>query len=192
MSLKNLNIVFGITGAISTFPIMINKIKELQNLGANIYPVMSYYARRLSMHIEKDKHYIEQIEKITNKTIIFKIDQVKSLMDKVNSNAMIVAPTTGNTIAKISNSISDTSVTYAVKCHTKNKLPVVLSINADDGLGSNASNIGLLINRKDIFIVPFRQPNPITKPCYISSDSDLIVQTLESALNNEQLEPILL
>ncbi len=192
MSLKNLNIVFGITGAISTFPIIINKIKELKSLGANIYPVMSYYAYKLSVHLEADKHYIEQIEKITGKKIIFKIEQVKSLIDKLNSAAMIVAPTTGNTIAKISNSISDTSVTYAVKCHTKKKLPVILSINADDGLSSNASNIGLLINRKNIFLVPFRQPNPITKPCYISSDCNLIVQTLKTALNNEQLEPVLL
>lgn len=192
MNFKDLNIVFGITGAISTFPIIIKKIKDLKKLGVNIYPVMSYYAYNLSIHLEEEKHYIEQIKEITNKKVIFKIEQVKSLMDKINSDAMIIAPTTGNTIAKISNSISDTSITYAFKCHIKRKLPVTLSINADDGLSSNACNIGLLLNRKNVYIVPFRQSNPITKPYSISSDPNLIINTLKHSLVNEQLEPVIL
>ena len=105
---------------------------------------------------------------------------------------MIIAPTTGNTLAKLANSISDTTVTFATKQHLKNKKPLVLSINAIDGLSSNACNIGTLLNRKHIFIVPFRQTNPITKPYSISSDNELLVKTTILALENEQLEPILI
>lgn len=153
---------------------------------------MSYYAYNLNTRfLDKDK-YIKQIEDVSENTIIHNMSDVELFFKKVKSDVMIIAPTTGNTLAKLANSISDTTVTFATKQHLKNKKPLVLSINAIDGLSSNACNIGTLLNRKHIFIVPFRQTNPITKPYSISSDNELLVKTTILSLENEQLEPLLI
>ena len=151
---------------------------------------MSYYSYYICKKV--DNKYIEKIEEITNKKIIHTIEDSRVLPKKINSDLMIIAPTTGNTIAKIANSISDTPITIAVKSHIKNKKPLVIFIYASDGLSSNACNIGTLLNRKHIFFVPFRQENPITKPYSISSDFNYIVKTTKLALKNEQIEPLLL
>lgn len=190
--LKDINIIFGITGAFSAFPTILPKIKELKTLGANIYPIMSYYAYNLNTRFLDKEKYINQIEDISENVIIHNMSDVELFFKKIKSDVMIVAPTTGNTLAKLANSISDTTVTFASKQHLKNKKPLVLSINAIDGLSSNACNIGTLLNRKHIFIVPFRQANPITKPYSISSDNELLVKTTLLSLENEQLEPLLI
>lgn len=151
---------------------------------------MSFYALYLSK--KTNNKYIEQIESITNKKVIYSMIDAENLSNKVNADIMIIAPTSGNTIAKLSNSITDTPVTIAAKTHIKNKKPLVLFIYTNDGLSSNACNIANLINRKHIFVVPFRQENPITKPYSISSDPEYIFKTITYALENEQIQPILL
>ncbi len=137
------------------------------------------------------KQNIINIESITNNKIIHTMEDADYITKKINAKIMIIAPTSGNTIAKLSNSISDTPVTLAAKNLLRNKKPLVLSINASDGLGANASNIGVLLNRKNVFFVPFRQTNPITKPDFICSDSSLIIKTSILALKNEQIQPLL-
>ena len=129
--IKNVNIIFGITGAFNTFPKIIEKIKELAISGANIYPIMSYYSYYICTKFYNK--YIEEIEKITKQKIIHTIRESESLPKKINSNIMIIAPTTGNTIAKLANSISDTSITIAVKSHIKDKKPLVIFIYTNDG-----------------------------------------------------------
>ena len=98
----------------------------------------------------------------------------------------------GNTIAKLANTIIDNAATMAVKSHLRNGSPVVIAISTNDGLSGSAENIGKLLNRNHYFFFPFRQDNPITKPRSLVFDSNSIVNTLEYALDNEQIEPILL
>ena len=98
----------------------------------------------------------------------------------------------GNTIAKLAGGIVDNAATMATKSHLRNGNPVVLAISTNDGLSGSAENIGKLLNRNHYFFVPFRQDNPITKPRSLVFDSNLIVKTLESALDKEQIQPILL
>lgn len=98
----------------------------------------------------------------------------------------------GNTISKLACDIIDTPATMAVKSHLRNDLPLVIAPATMNGLGSNAENIGKLLNRRNYFFVPFRQENPITKPRSIVFDSEYIIKTLEYALEGEQISPILL
>lgn len=98
----------------------------------------------------------------------------------------------GNTIAKLANGITDNAATMATKSHLRNGNPVVIAISTNDGLSGSAENIGKLLNRNNYFFVPFRQDNPITKPRSLVFDSNLIIKTLEYALDGEQIEPILL
>ena len=98
----------------------------------------------------------------------------------------------GNTIAKLANGIIDNTATMAVKSHLRNGNPVVIAISTNDGLSGSAENKGALLNRNHYFFVPFRQDNPITKPRSLVFDSNYIINTLEEALENKQIQPILL
>ena len=98
----------------------------------------------------------------------------------------------GNTIAKLANGIIDNTATMAVKSHLRNGNPVVIAISTNDGLSGSAVYLGALLNRNHYFFVPFRQDNPITKPRSLVFDSNYIINTLEEALENKQIQPILL
>jgi len=126
------------------------------------------------------------------KEIIHTIQAAEAIGPKNMTDIMIVAPATGNTMAKLANDIIDTPATMAVKSHLRNDLPVVIAPSTNNGLGANAKNIGNLLNKTNYYFVPFRQDNPITKPRSIVFDSHLIIKTLERALDREQIQPILI
>lgn len=108
------------------------------------------------------------------------------------TDIMIIVPATGNTMAKLANDIIDTPATMAAKSHLRNNLPLVIAPSTNNGLGANAENIGKLLNKDNYYFVPFRQDNPITKPRSVVFDAQLVVKTLEAALDEEQIQPILL
>lgn len=97
----------------------------------------------------------------------------------------------GNTVAKLANSITDTPVLVAGRTHLKDCKPLVLGLCCKDGLSLNAENIGKLLNRKDLFFIPFGQDNPITKPYSICFDYKYLIKTIENALDKQQIQPIL-
>lgn len=105
---------------------------------------------------------------------------------------MIVAPATGNTIAKLAHGITDTPALMAIKSHLRNNNNLVIAISTNDALSGNSSNIGELQNRNNYYFVPYRQDNPITKPRSLVFDPKYIIPTLEYALDNEQIQPMIL
>ena len=192
MELKNKNIVFCLTGSFCNFKNTMLQMKELVKVKANVIPIMSYTAYKLDTKFGIAKDYIKQIEELTGKEIIHTITDTKQLEYKNITDIMIIAPCTGNSLAKLSNGICDSPVLLATKIHLTNNKPIVVGISTSDGLSSNAENIGRLLNKKDYFFVPFRQNNPITKPYSISFEPKYIKKTLEYALDKEQIQPILL
>jgi dipicolinate synthase subunit B len=107
-------------------------------------------------------------------------------------DALIIAPCTGNTLAKLAHSIADTPVTMAAKSHLRNGRPVVVAVSTNDGLAGAAENIGRLLARKHYYFVPFGQDDAQKKPTSLVADFALIPQTLEAALEGRQIQPILL
>ncbi len=105
---------------------------------------------------------------------------------------MVIAPCTGNTLAKLANSITDTAVLMAAKAQLRNLKPVVIAISTNDGLGLNAKNIGILISTKNIFLVPFGQDNPLSKANSLVARMDLLVPTIEKSLEGKQFQPVLI
>ena len=192
MELKDKNIVFGITGSFYTFKNTILQVKELVKEKVNIIPIMSYAAYNIDTKFGNAKYHIKEIEEITGNKIIHTIKDVEQLLLRNINDIMIIAPCTGNTIAKLSNGICDSPVLLASKLNFKRNNPLVIAPSTSDGLSTSAENIGRLLNRKDIFFVPFRQDNPITKPRSISFDPKYIKNTLKYALDREQIQPILL
>lgn len=192
MELKDKKIGFALTGGFATFKKIIPKIKEIKKLDADIIPIMSFNSYNLDTRFGIAKEFIEEIEEITKKSIIHTIQEAELIGVKKLTDVMIIAPCTGNTIAKLSCDIIDTPVTMAVKSHLRNNNPLVIAPSTTDGLGGNAENIGKLLNRKNYYFVPFRQDNPITKPRSIVFDVEYIIKTIEYALEGEQISPILI
>jgi len=123
---------------------------------------------------------------------MYAVSQVEPIGPKKLLDALVIAPCTGNTLAKLAHSIADTSVTMAAKSHLRNGRPILVAVSTNDALGGAAENIGKLLARKHYFFVPFRQDDPQNKPTSMVADFNLIPQALEAAMQGIQLQPILL
>lgn len=192
MSLKNVKIGFALTGSFCTFSKAIEQIENLVNLGAEVIPIMSYNSFNLDTKFGTASEHINKIKEITNKEIIYTIQEAEPIGPKKMTDIMIIAPCSGNTIAKLANGVTDTPVVMAAKSHLRNQRPLVIAISTNDALSGSAENIGKLLNRKNYYFVPFRQDNPITKPNSLVFDSNSIVETIEKALELEQIQPVIL
>lgn len=192
MKLEGKRVGFVLTGSFCTFHLVKEQMKNVLKEGAEVLPIMSDHSYELDTKFGKAKEHIEEIEKMTDRNIIHTIQEAEPIGPKNLTDILIIAPCSGNTIAKLANGIVDNAATMATKSHLRNGNPVVLAISTNDGLSGSAENIGKLLNRNNYFFVPFRQDNPITKPRSLVFDSNLIVKTLESALDKEQIQPILL
>ena len=192
MDLKDKKIGFTLTGSFCTFQKVIPKMKEIKKLGAEIIPIMSFNSYNLDTKFGKAKDFIEEIENITGKEIIHTIQGAEPIGPKKMTDIMIIAPCSGNTMAKLACDIIDTPATMAAKSHLRNNRPLVIALSTNNGLSGNAENIGKLLNRKNYYFVPFRQDNPITKPRSIVFDAEYIIKTIEYALDGEQISPILI
>lgn len=192
MELKNKKIGFAMTGSFCTFSKTIEELKKIAKTGAKVIPIMSYNSYNLDTRFGKASHFINEIESITGEKIIHTIQEAEPIGPKKMTDIMVIAPATGNTIAKLANGIIDGPVTMATKSHLRNNNPVVIAISTNDALSGSAENIGKLLNRKHYYFVPFRQDNPITKPRSLVYDFGYLQKTIEYALKNEQIEPIIL
>lgn len=190
--LKDKKIGFCMTGSFCTFKNVIPQIKKLVETGADVLPIMSFNSYNLDTKFGDAKDFIEEIEKITSHKIIHTIQDAEPIGPQKLTDIMVIVPCTGNTIAKLANGITDTPVLMATKSHLRNGNNVVIGISTNDGLSGSAANIGTLLNRNHYYFIPFRQDNPITKPRSIVFDPEYIVKTIEQALNQEQIQPILL
>ena len=192
MEVKGRKVGFVLTGSFCTFSKVIPIIKDLKKMGADILPIMSYNTYSFDTKFGKAKEFIDEIERICENKIIHTIQEAEPIGPKHLTDIMIVAPASGNTMAKLASDIIDTPALMAVKSHLRNNLPVVIAPSTNNGLAAAAINIGTLLNRKNYYFVPFKQDNPITKPRSVVFDSAYIIPTVEKALDNEQIEPILL
>ena len=192
MDLAEKKIGFALTGSHCTLAKVIPAIEELVDLGADVQPIFSEALRRDSTRFGTPKGWEEQIVGITGKNILTTIPEVEPIGPQKLLDILIVAPCTGNTVAKIANGITDTVVTMAIKAHLRNKRPVVLAVATNDALGNNAKNIGVVINTPNIFLAPLGQDNPTGKPNSLVARMDLIVETAQYAVEGRQLQPVII
>ena len=192
MELAGKNIGYALTGSFCTFRTTIKQMENLVKKGANVFPIMSFNSYNLDTKFGKAKDFIDEIENLTGKEIIHTIQDAEPIGPKQMFDILLVAPCSGNTIAKLSVDMINTPATMAVKSHLRNNRPVVIGISTNNGLSGAAENIGRLLNRKNYYFVPFKQDNPITKPRSIVCDFSYIQKTLEYALDGEQIQPIIL
>lgn len=192
MEVTGKRIGFVLTGSFCTFSKVLPKMKELIKKGAEIIPIMSFNSYNLDTKFGKAKDFIDEIEEMTGKKIIHTIQDAEPIGPKKMTDIMVIAPCSGNTMAKLACDIIDTPATMSAKSHLRNNNPLVIAPSTNNGLSGNAENIGKLLNRKNYYFVPFKQDNPITKPRSIVFDAEYIIKTIEYALEGEQISPILL
>ena len=166
------------------------KISKINNI--KLIPIMSFNSYKLNTKYGKAKEHVAHLENITKNKVIHTIKEAENISKKIELDIFIIAPCTGNTISKLSHDIADTPVTVIAKFHLRNNKPIVIALSSYNGLSDNAENIGRLLNRKNYYFVPFRQVNPITKPYSLMYENALIKETLEKALDNKQIQPIIL
>lgn len=178
------------TGSFCTFSQVIPQVSKLIEAGAAVIPVLSETVSKTDTRFGTAEEWKDTLTDITGNTPLVGVRETEPFGPKALLDLLIVAPCTGNTLGKLANGITDTGVTMAVKAHLRNDRPVVIAVSTNDGLGGSAKNIGLLLNTKQFYFVPFGQDDPQKKPRSLVARMDLITKTAEAALNGQQLQPI--
>lgn len=191
MDLKEKKIGVALTGSFCTFEKTFAELQKLKDADADIYPILSNASQTISSRFGNPDGYIEKIKEITGREPIACIEDAEPIGPKGFLDVLVILPCTGNTAAKLANGITDTPVLMAAKAHLRNNKPLVISISTNDGLGMNLKNIGLLCNSKNIYFVPFGQDNYKKKPNSLVAHTELLLPTLELALDHKQYQPIL-
>jgi dipicolinate synthase subunit B len=192
MKLSECKIGFAITGSFCTFDKIKSQIKVLTDKGANVIPIFSFHAQNFDTRFGSAKAFVEEVQDITKNEGIKTIPQAEPIGPKKLLDVLVIAPCTGNTIAKLANGITDTPVLMATKAHLRNNKPVVIAVSTNDALGVNLQNIGKLMIMKHIYFVPFGQDNYKTKPNSMVARLQLLPDTIQLALEETQIQPILL
>ena len=186
-----MTIGFAMCGSFCTydaaFPAMETLAKEHQ-----LIPIFSGSSYTIDSRFGTARDHIRRAEEICGRKVINTIEEAEPIGPKKLLDALVIAPCTGNTLAKLAHSIADGPVTMAAKSHLRNGRPVILAIASNDALAGAAENIGRLLARKHYYFVPFGQDDPVKKPTSIIADYTQIPQTVAAALQGQQIQPILL
>lgn len=190
--MEGVKIGFAMCGSFCTLSKAIKEIESLVSLKADVYPIMSETAYNTDTRFGKAGDFVDKIENLCGRKVISCITEAEPIGPKKLLDIVVIEPCTGNTIGKLANGITDSSVTLAAKAHLRNGRPLLLAVSTNDALGAAAKNIGQLLNYKNIFFVPMRQDDFNKKPNSIVADFTLTAEALKAALKGTQLQPVLL
>ncbi|NCA92084.1 dipicolinate synthase subunit B [bacterium] len=188
--MKNKKIGFCITGSFCTFERILPELKKICE-GNEVFPIMSYNAATTDTRFSKAEDFFNKVWEIAGKKPIISIAQAEVFGPKNKMDLIIVAPCTGNTLAKLNHGITDTPVLMACKAHLRNNLPLLIAVSTNDGLSANGKNIGELLNKKNIYFVPFSQDDCIGKTNSLVANYALLLEAANEALLGKQLQPVL-
>ena len=190
--LKNKKIGFGITGSFCSINKIFGIIRDLINTGAEIFCCVTPNVLNTDNRFNKASDLINKLENISQKNIISTIPDAEQFGPFNPLDCMVIAPITGNSIAKLTHGIIDNAVLMATKTTLRNGKPIILAPFTNDALSLNATNIMNLMNKKNFFFVPFGQDDPINKPTSMTSDLKKLKPTIINALDYKQIQPVII
>ena len=190
-SFEGKNIGIAMTGSYCTYKKTFEAIRQLKDTGANLIPIFSFNAASTGSRFGTHDDFLQLARDLTGKEPILTIPDAEPIGPKSMLDILVIAPCTGNTLSKLANGISDTPVLMAAKSHLRNNKPLVISLSTNDALGMNLKNIGILLNTKNIYFVPFGQDNYRTKPNSMIAHVELLSDTIELAFEYKQLQPVI-
>ena len=188
---KGLDAGLCITGSFCTHDNILKEIPILIDNNINLLPIFSYSVSEYDTRFGSAKDFCDKITLLTKHTPIKTIKDAEPIGPNNSLDIMIIAPCTGNTLSKLNNAITDTPVLMAAKAHLRNNKPLIIAVSTNDALGNSFKNIAELINKKNIYFVPFGQDNPSKKPNSLISNLSLLMPTIEHAIKGQQYQPIL-
>ncbi len=191
MEFEKLNVGFAMCGSFCTFSKAFKAAEDLIALGCNVTPVMSFNAASISSRFGTSEENIARIENICKNKVIRTIEDAEPIGPQKMFDILVVAPCTGNTLAKLAVGITDTPVTMAVKSHIRNARPVVIALSTNDALANSAKNIGMLQNYRNYYFVPYAQDNCMAKPTSLVAKFELIPDTIDCAMDDKQIQPMI-
>ena len=183
---------FAVCGCFCTHAKVLEALEQLTKEYETVIPIVSETAGNTDTRFGTSDALLERLRELTGREPLMDIPSVEPIGPKGLLDVLVIAPATGNTLAKLAAGITDTAVTMAAKAHLRNGRPVVIAVASNDGLSAGAKNIGELLVRKNYYFVPFGQDSAILKPCSLMADFTLLPQTIDAALRGEQLQPVLL
>lgn len=186
-----MNIGFALCGSFCTYSAVFPVIESLAT-EHNIIPILSPAAANTDTRFGTAQAHKERLIQICGREPLTTITDVEPIGPKKMLDLLVIAPCTGNTLAKLAHGIADTSVTMAAKSHLRNGRPILIGISSNDALSGGAENLGRLLNRRHYHFVPFGQDDPFGKPCSMVAKFEKIPQAVCAAAEGYQLQPMLL
>lgn len=191
MELQGKRIGVAFTGSFCTYERVFIELKNLVQEGARVQTIFSNAAQSFDSRFGNAEDFVKEAEKITGIAPMLTVAQAEPIGPKGLLDLLVILPCTGNTIAKLANGITDSPVLMAAKAHLRNERPLLLSISTNDALGMNMKNIGLLLNAKNVYFVPFGQDNAEKKPNSMIAHTELLVPAAKAALEGKQYQPVI-
>ena len=191
MRLEDASVGFALCGSYCTYAQVFAALEALVPQAGTVIPILSEQSGCRDTRFGAAADFRARLENLCGNQVLDSIVRVEPIGPKKLLDLLIIAPCTGNTLAKLACGVTDTAVTMAAKAHLRNGRPVLLAPSTNDGLSVSLRNLGDLLCRKGYYCVPFRQDDPIGKPNSLVARMDLIPQAARLALNGEQLQPVL-
>ena len=186
-----LKLGFAMTGSFCTFDKVFPMMEKL-SAEYEVTPIFSGISTEVECRFGCGEDFMKRAEMICGRTVLRELNEVEPIGPKKLLDILLIAPCTGNTLAKIANGITDSTVTMCVKAQLRCRKPVLIALATNDGLGANLANIAKTIEKKNIYFVPLGQDSPNGKPTSLVCDFNLLEQSLDCAVNGVQIQPILL
>ena len=183
---------FALCGSFCTHEAVLKALKTLAEIYQTIIPIVSEISAASDTRFGTAQSLLEQVRVLTERDALRTIPDVEPIGPKKLLDALIIAPATGNTIAKLAHGVTDSAVTMAAKAHLRNDRPVIIAVSSNDGLSAGAKNIGELHVRKNDYFEPFGQDNAAAKPTSLVADFSRLPETVDAALRGRQIQPLLL
>ena len=184
-----MKICWGVTSSFCTLQ-KIYPILEKISAENDVFSLCSFNFKATDSRFGKSADHLNTLERLTNKPVISSICNAETVGPMLKPDIMVIAPCTGNTLAKLASGIFDTPVTLGAKAHLRNGKPLLIALATNDGLSLNFKNLAELYGRKNVFFVPLIQDDPVTKPSSLVCDFTLIPDAIKAALENRQILPL--
>ena len=189
---QQVRVGFAFCGSFCTFSQAMEALGRVRARYGDVTPIVSEASAVTDTRFGAAHDFLAEMERICGKPVIDSIARAEPIGPKGLLDVLVICPCTGNTLAKLANGVTDTAVTMAAKAHLRNGRPVVLCPATNDGLAASARNIGALLDKKNVYFVPFRQDDPAKKPTSLVADFSKVEDTIDAALAGRQLQPVLL
>ena len=189
---QQVRVGFAFCGSFCTFSQAMEALGRVRARYGDVTPIVSEASAVTDTGFGRACDFLAEMERICGKPVIDSIARAEPIGPKGLLDVLVICPCTGNTLAKLANGVTDTAVTMAAKAHLRNGRPVVLCPATNDGLAASARNIGALLDKKNVYFVPFRQDDPAKKPTSLVADFSKVEDTIDAALAGRQLQPVLL